>query len=243
MPVFKKNKLVQIGKSQESADTLTKRTVILGLTTLVIFILVLAVGLPLLIRFSVFLGENRKNQNIKEVQSLPPTPPRIVMPFEATPSASIDIVGFAEKGGSVELYKDGKKFLTKQTNEEGEFNFSKVDLNSGPNTFWAVVFLKESIKSEPSKKVIVIRDETAPILDLVNPSEEKLTVDVADFDVIGKTEPGVSVTINNYVASVNDKGEFKLKLQLSPGKNEYEVKAKDMAGNIAKKKITITYDI
>jgi bacillopeptidase F len=161
----------------------------------------------------------------------------------ATSSATINIAGFAEKGGNVELYKDGKLFLTKKVDAQGDFLFSQVELNSGPNTFWTVAFLKESAKSEPSKKVVIIRDETAPSLTMINPSEDKLTVDVADFDVIGKTEPGVSVSLNNYVASVNDKGEFKLKLQLSPGKNEYEVKAKDLAGNITTKKITITYDI
>ncbi len=243
MPEFKSKKLTQIKTRPDGSDVLAKRTIFLGMATLLIFVLVLVVGLPLLIRFSVFLGENRKNQNIKEVQALPPTPPRIVMPFEATSSATINIAGFAEKGGNVELYKDGKLFLTKKVDAQGDFLFSQVELNSGPNTFWTVAFLKESAKSEPSKKVVIIRDETAPSLTMINPSEDKLTVDVADFDVIGKTEPGVSVSLNNYVASVNDKGEFKLKLQLSPGKNEYEVKAKDLAGNITTKKITITYDI
>ena len=42
---------------------------------------------------------------------------------------------------------------------------------------------------------------------------------------------------------VDDNGEFKLKIQLAPGKNDIEIISKDMAGNETKKKIVITYDL
>ena len=76
-----------------------------------------------------------------------------------------------------------------------------------------------------------------------NPSEDSLIVDSADFDIIGKSEKGVSVLVNNRVAMVDNEGVFKIKMQLNAGKNEIEKIVKDTALNETRKKISITYDI
>ena len=98
-------------------------------------------------------------------------------------------------------------------------------------------------KGDGSKTIVVAYDKTAPKLELTNPSEESLSVDSADFDIIGNTEAEASVSINNRIAPVNNDGSFKLKWQLNMGKNDLEVISTDLAGNQTKKKISITYSL
>jgi len=235
MPEFKRS------KEKVEDKNLTKKTIMLGGATFLLFLIIFIFGLPLLIRFSVYLSDRKKNNTNKTIV-LPPQPPRIMLPFESTPSATIDIKGFAEKGVNVELsLPDGKK-IRKTANDDGEFIFEKIDLQSGPNIFSGIAFFADDTPSEASKNFIVIRDDSPPELEITNPGEEKVTVDVPDYDLVGKTEVKSLVKINTYVASVNDKGEFKLKLQLQPGKNEYTIVSKDPAGNQTTKKVTITYD-
>ena len=94
-----------------------------------------------------------------------------------------------------------------------------------------------------SVPVKVLYDKQAPILNMINPTESSLTVDYADFDIIGESEKGVSVTINGRLASVDDAGKFKLKIQLNMGKNDIEIIARDDAGNETKKTVSITYSL
>ncbi|MCX5658086.1 MAG: hypothetical protein NTZ48_07725, partial [Candidatus Omnitrophica bacterium] len=75
------------------------------------------------------------------------------------------------------------------------------------------------------------------------PSEDKVIVDGADFDVVGISDKGVSVSVNGRLALVDDEGKFKLKVQLNTGKNSLEIIVRNSAGNEVKKTIEITYDI
>lgn len=238
MAEFKRSRLVK-----KSDEEITKKTVFLGLSTVLVVILMLVFGLPLLIKISVILGDIRSKNDVVNEKVLPPPAPRLVVPYEATNSANIVISGVGEKGMMVELFKNDVSIGKTEVNDAGDFVFEDVFLDEGNNEFLATSTDSKGVSSDPTVAVKIIFDKTAPELELTNPSEEKLTVDYADFDVVGKSEKGVSVTINNRVAMVDDEGKFKLKFQLSPGKNELEVSSTDLAGNVTKKKIEITYDI
>ena len=87
-------------------EEITKKTVILGGVTVLVFVAVLVFGLPLLIKLSVLLGNIRsqsKTENQEKV--LPPLPPRLIVSFEATNSAIFEISGVAEPKVNVELLK------------------------------------------------------------------------------------------------------------------------------------------
>jgi len=236
---FKRSRLTS--KKEES---ITKKTIFLGILTVGLFVLMIVFGLPFLVKFSVFLGESKKNQNEELlVQTLPPLPPRLILPFEATNSARISIAGVAEPGVVVELLKNDVMLDSTQTSQQGEFNFTLVDLNEGDNFFSAVAITEKGGSSDLLKSLVVTFDNQLPELEITNPSEEKLTIDYDDFDIVGKTEGGASVLINGKVTIVDDEGNFKLKVQLEAGKNEFEVVVKDLAGNEVRRKIEITYDI
>jgi len=239
MAEFKRSRL----KTKEDQE-ITKKTVFLGVFTLLVFVSLLIFGLPLLIKLSIVLGEARvqKAKNIKE-KVIPPPQPRLVLPFEATNSAQIKINGLSEKGISIELLKNDVALSKSQTNENGEFEFENVDLDVGGNQFTAIAISLDGVSSEPSKSIEIVLDTEAPIITMINPSEDKVTVDYADFDVAGKTDVSISVLVNGRVAMVDDEGKFKIKLQLNAGKNNVEIVASDLAGNQTRKTIEIDYDI
>ena len=238
MPEFKRSRL-----ERKKEEQITKKTVFLGFLTIFFFVLIIVFGLPLLIKFSIFLGNAKSRKDVDTENVLPPLAPRLVLPYEATSSSKIKIEGFAESGSVVELLKNDESLGKTEVSSSGDFSFESIDLSEGENSFSAVAIKDKSGSSEASKPVVIIYDNKPPELSLTNPSESSLTVDSADFDIIGKTEKSANVTINGKLAAVDDDGNFKLKLQLNAGKNEIEIVVKDEALNETRKKITITYDI
>ncbi len=238
MADFKRSRL-----ERKKEEQITKKTIFLGFLTVLVFVLIIVFGLPFLINFSIFLGNTKSNKEVNNENVLPPMAPRLVIPFEATSSSKIKIDGFAETGSAVELLKNDESVGRVDVTENGDFSFEDIELSEGENSFAAVVIKDKSGSSEVSKEMIVIFDNKAPELTMTNPSEESLTVDSADFDIIGKSEKGVSVLVNNRVATVDNDGNFKIKVQLNAGKNEIEIIVRDEALNETRKKITITYDI
>jgi hypothetical protein len=238
MAEFKRSRL-----ERNQDDDITKKTIILGLLTVGVFVVIMVFGLPLLVKFSIFLGE-AKQKNTKDATEkvLPPLPPRIILPFEATNSSKININGLAEASVEVELLKNDVSLGKVAANEVGEFSFENVELDNGENDFSAIATAEKGGSSEVSKTTVVIFDDKAPEFEMLNPVESELTVDSPDFDVVGKTEEGAIVTINGRMAMIDSEGKFKLKMQLNEGKNEFEVIVKDAAGNEAKKKISVTFD-
>jgi len=237
MAEFKRSRL-----NRTNQDQITKKTVFLGVLTITVLVLMLVFGLPLLIKFSVFLGEGKKTAD-QTRKVLPPLAPRLVIPYEATNSGSINVSGFAEPKVKVELFKNSVSIGATEVSTEGDFIFSKIILEEGENGFSAVASTNGAGNGDGSKIVVVTYDKTSPKLELANPSEENLTVDSADFDIIGTTDSNASVSINNRIAPVNNDGSFKLKWQLNMGKNDLEITSTDLAGNQTKKKISITYSL
>jgi len=224
-------------------EEITKKTVVMGVVTILVLIMVLVFGLPFLIKVSVLLGEV-KNKNAKEQieKIMPPLPPRLIVNYEATNSAIISVFGLAEATSKVKLLKNDVSLGEVVTQISGEFVFTNISLDEGENQLAAFASSEKSGSSEMSKVVTIIYDKVAPPLTMTNPSEDSLKVDVADFDVVGQSEKDVSVTVNNRYAMVDDTGKFKIKFQLNAGKNDIEVVVRDLAGNETKKKISITFE-
>jgi len=238
MAEFKRSRL-----NRKTDEQITKKTILLGVATAVLFFVVVFAGLPLLVKFSIFLGETRSRKEVIVEKVLPPLPPRVVMPFEATNSAKINISGLAEAKVQIELLKNDASLSKIETNENGEFIFENIELNEGDNEFNLVAVSVKGGTSELSKTIKVVFDNKVPELTMTNPVEDSLKVDNPDFDVAGKSEKGVSVTVSGHVAMVDDTGQFKSKIQLNSGDNEIEIIVRDLAGNETRKKIKITYNI
>ena len=235
---FKRSRL-----KREEEKKFVYRGILLGLISVGVLLSLLFFGLPVMIKLSVWLGEVRGkyNETIPE-RTLPPLAPRLIAEYEATNSAKLEIRGYAEKDTEVELLKNDVSLAKVRVDEAGEFRFENVELVDGENSFSAIARSEVNGSSEVSERMRVVLDREPPELDLTNPSETSLKVEVADFDIVGRVTRGSSVTVNGQLAMVDDQGVFKLKVQLSPGKNTFEVKARDLAGNEKSKSVEITYD-
>jgi hypothetical protein len=239
MAEFKRSRL-----DRKTNDQITKKTVFLGIITIVLGLLVLIYGLPLLIKFSIILGEGKNKKNtVSEEKVMPPLAPRILREFEATNSATIKIKGFAEAKVKVELYKNDISIGITEVSDNGDFIFDKINLDSGDNYFSAIASTEKAGSGDGSETLNVVYDTVAPTLVLTNPGEEKLSVDYNDFDIVGTTDKGSSVLINDKIVKVDDDGGFKEKWQLTIGENNLVVIARDVAGNETKRSISINYSL
>ena len=81
----------------DKTKVVRRKTFLLGLFVVVLLVSIVMFGVPLLVKFSVFLGD-RKNSGVisKNDDTLPPLAPRIFVPFEATNSAVLSVTGTAE---------------------------------------------------------------------------------------------------------------------------------------------------
>jgi len=237
MPDFKRSRL-----ERKNDEQITKKTVFMGFLTVLIFVSIIIFGLPLLIKFSILLGNTKSKKDTTSQNIVPPLAPRLIIPFEATSSSKIKIDGFAESGSKVELLKNDESIGKTEVTTDGNFSFADVNLSEGENNFSAIATKEDSGSSDVSKIVSVLFDILPPELTMSNPNQDSVTVDSADFDVTGKSDKGVNVTINGKVAVVDSEGNFKLKIQLNSGKNNVEIIVKDTALNETKKTVSITYD-
>jgi len=64
-----------------------------------------------------------------------------------------------------------------------------------------------------------------------------------DLVINGVTEPGILVTCGSSMTTSNSKGQFTLKVKLTPGLNTLKVQALDSAGNKGEVTISITLDV
>jgi hypothetical protein len=229
--------------NRKEDEEITKKTVILGGITVLIFVLVIVFGLPLLVKLSVMLGNAKSQSKDNQVKVIPPLPPRLVVTFEATNSASFSISGVAEPNVNVELLKNDLSLGKESADDTGSFVFNNITLDKGDNVFTALASTDKEGNSDLSKAVTVTYDDQPPSLKMINPSEDTISVDSADFDVVGQSDKGVSVTVNGKLAMVDDNGQFKLKVQLNAGENDLNIVVQNIAGNQVTKTIKVTYDI
>lgn len=239
MAEFRRSRL-----EKKNEEEITKKTVVLGLLTVVVFVVMVVVGLPLLIKLTVMIGNDKsKNDSSTAVKVLPPMSPRLIMPFEATNSSVTTIRGLVEKNVMVELLKNDVSVGKVESNDAGEFSFDNIQLDAGDNQFTAIAMTDNGGSSEPSKEAVITYDNTLPSLTMLTPNQDSSNVSAADFDITGQSDKGVSVTVNGQVAMVDDSGKFKVTIQLNVGKNEVNIVVSDVAGNQTRKTVTITYDI
>jgi hypothetical protein len=118
----------------------------------------------------------------------------------------------------------------------GIFN-TTVSLPEGANRI--LVEGRDAAGNLVSFNIPIIVDLTAPSLDIVEPSTGFRTIDRSVL-VVGITEPGARVTVNDVTAVVDQFGKFTVQLTLGKGRNEVSATSTDAAGNAATKKISIS---
>lgn len=210
---------------------------------LILFLLIgcLFLGLPILIKMALFLGNLRGSYlpNEKEDQ-IPPSPPIFYSLVDATNSAKINIDGSAEEGAVVNLFINDLEKDKTISETDGHFLFSNIILESGENEIAAQATDKTGNVSQKSKTISIIFDNLPPKIEIIQPTENSsFPPDKRKIEIKGQTDAGASLTINEHLVIVDSQGNFTFPFTLSAGQNTINFTAIDQAGNQAESSLNL----
>ena len=226
----------------KNTEKKTKKTIILStIGILIVLFILFKFGLEFLVNFSLFLS-GPKNQSLTSVNNkinfintpvLNPAP-------EATNSAQIIISGKADKNAQIFLYINNKETDDVLVNNDSIFIF-RENLTLGDNQIKVRAQLNDK-KSDYSNTIDVVYKNSQPTLEVNSPSDgQSFKKDQNTVNVTGKTDQGVSVTVNGFWAVIDDNNNFSYNLPLQNGDNEIKIIATDQAGNTSEKSLKVNY--
>ena len=196
----------------------------------------------MLVNFSLFLSGGKGGQNLsKTATQMNFIAPPILNPLpNATNSARIVISGKASNGQTIYLYINNKNTNEILVDENGSFTFSE-NLGSGNNLIKTRA-QQDDKKSDFSNTINVIFKNSQPTLEVDSPSDgQSFKKDQNSVNVTGRTDSGVSITVNGFWAVINDNNNFSYILLLQNGDNEIKIVALDQAGNKTEKSLKVNY--
>jgi hypothetical protein len=184
--------------------------------------------------------------------SNPPLPaPQILTPAETlTRDSTMDVTllrpsGLAVEGRyTVRITVNGETEHERPLPEQEQFVISGVALAEGENSIRAAL-VGEAVVGAASAPLTITRDSTAPVIRVTRP-EPGSTV-YSDTDTLrGRTEAGATLSVvdidsgEGFDTTVHPDGRFTADLTLSLGDNQLLLSSRDLAGNQASARITIT---
>lgn len=213
-----------------------------ALYTLLTFALALALiflGIPILIKMAVFVGNLRSSgQPVESQDKFAPPSPRLYPLMEATNSALLTLEGQSESGTTVQILLNELPLEEVVASTEGYFSLSGIHLQIGQNEIKAIAVDKAGNHSQSSPGENILFDDTPPELVIGEPQDNQ--VFSKDKVIIkGKTELNASLTINERFVVTDSQGNFSFSQSLSAGENLVKIKAVDQAGNQTEKELRL----
>ncbi len=223
----------------------SKQNLILSLIGIVaVIFIVLKLGIPLLINFSLFIADRKDGNDTQTLNSQDSSfiAPPVLDPLPiATNSAKVALSGTGNPNQTVKIYVNNSLATQVPTKKDGSFSLT-TDIRKGLNTIRAKAVVKDK-ESEFSEPVTVTYIDSKPTLDLSSPSEgQTFSKDQNKAHVSGKASIGARVTVNGFWAIVDSEGNFSYSLPLNSGENQIKVVATDEAGNTTEKEVKVTYN-
>jgi bacillopeptidase F len=224
----------------------SQKTLILSIIgILIVLFLLFRFGIDLLVNFSTFISGSKGSQTAQQTNQINYIAPPILNPLvSATNSAQIVITGKGTKGQTINLYINNSQIDQIQTDQNGVFAFTE-SLKNGDNQIKTRAE-NNGKQSDFSNAFDVVFKNSAPTLDISSPSDgqrfDKNSIGSGNsISVSGKTDQGVSVTVNGFWAVVDDNNNFSYTLPLQNGDNQIKIIAIDQAGNKIEKDIKVNY--
>jgi hypothetical protein len=235
------NRRSRLARKEEARSL--RKAALFGFLTVLLALALVFLGIPIMIRVAIFIGELRSTSLPVETQdTIPPSPPRF-KPFpEATNSAQISVSGYSEGGATIKLYLNGSENQEVIAENSGEFIFTRVSLSGGQNDLQTTATDSDGNTSQRSNEMSILFDNEPPELEVSEPEENAaISGDDNKIFVKGKTEPEAYVTVNERIAILGADGSFEQPLSLSEGENTVMIVATDKAGNQTEKEIKVNY--
>lgn len=219
----------------------TRQTFFFIAGSIIVILVVVFFGIKFVFGLSSAIGERfqKKSQATTE-QKLLPTTPIFSQEFEATNSAMVSVSGVTDPKTNLELFQNGESKTTGISDDEGKFSF-EVTLVKGENKFAAQATGDTGAKSPMSEEFVVTYLTDPPMLEITSPKDGD-TVNSQLTPIIGVTDRGVHVAVNDLFSIVDDKGNFSYGFNFANGDNKIKVVATDAAGNKTTKEMTVKFN-
>lgn len=238
--IVKYSRLVSIEEKRN-----IRRAFIFGTLAIILLIVMIFLGIPTLAQIAAFLADLRGSSSpITISDTIPPAPPKFFSFAAATNSAKLILSGTAEAGTTISISQNGGVIGDVVSGEDGTFQ-KEVKLATGQNIFLAKAKDQAGNESQNSEALVILFDSEPPILEIFEPQ------DGASFSgemqrrltIKGKTEEGVTVTVNERLAIVDSQGNFSHQLTLEVGENSLKILAIDKAGNKTEKLLRVNFSL
>ena len=221
-----------------------RQAILLFLLSGLIVLLMFFYGIAGLTKLAVLLTNIQgSDRPIEILDQTPPLVPQVVGLPDYTNEPAIGIAGFAEPGSTIKMAKGELVINETLTTTEGRFKFSNVRLEQGENNF--TIWATDSAGNDSLDRVTVgiIFDNEPPILEIDEPKDgTNINGDNRQLlKIIGRTETGVDLRVNDRFIITSDDGNFIHRYPLVEGENELEFVAKDKAGNETIKSLMVHY--
>lgn len=224
-------------KQQKDA---TRQTYLFIGGSIVVLLIVVFFGIKFVFGLSSAIGERfQKKSQVTEERKLVPTTPIFSQDFEATNSSQVTVSGVTDPKTNIELFQNEESKTTGISDDEGKFSF-EVTLIKGENKFSAQAISEAGAKSPMSNFFSVTYLTEPPKLEVTSPKDGE-TIGSQLTPIIGVTDKGATITINELFSIVDDKGNFSYGFNFSNGDNKIKVVATDAAGNKTTKEITVKF--
>lgn len=230
-------------KRQESKRFAYQALLFLGLGIITLW-LIYSYSLPLLTKFALVIGDLKSSSlPVGSKDTLPPLAPKAYLPFTATNSANLNLVGFAEPDSLVVLYANGSKQAEALTNPAGEFSIEAISLFEGQNQLHFTAKDNAGNLSPQSETLTITVFTLPPSLEITSPLDGDRFYGLMqqNLTLTGRLEPKNSLTVNDHHVVVSSNGEFKYKTQLAEGDNHFTLTASDPAGNTTSQELTVFF--
>lgn len=213
------------------------------LTAVVIFAL-FRWGIPAFINLAAFYADWQSGDiPIVADDTVPPAPPRIVIPYDATNSAELNLQGYTEPGATVQFFLNQEKVKEITAESDGQFLISDLELDKGYNWIYATAIDQAQNTSLESQKQLLVYDVSPPKLTVEKPTsgEQFYGSGQKRIEIIGQVEDADRVSVNNRSVIISQNGSFSTFMTLEDGEQILEIKATDQAGNETVEEIVVTY--
>lgn len=175
--------------------------------------------------------------------TIAPASPYLTPISPATQEDTIDVFGVAEPNTRVVLLVNRASNMETISSPDGTFSFSDIKVGIFDQEIYAVAEDEVGNQSSPSIKYTVVKDTESPELEIIKPGNgEKHKSTGHGYKVLGQTEPGAVVFVNEQLALVSLDGSFSASIRLERGSNEIKVVAKDAAENETEEKVYIEFE-
>lgn len=227
---------------QKKQFTITITSLVMGLIILIVFLFTF--GFRLLLGASSFIA----NVTSKKVTERPLTKlDNVIGDIDiesiptATNSARIIITGSVINFEILHFFINNKNAKEVQLLNADLFDEEIGDLKKGENEIYVVALTKNTSNRKKTKTYSVLYKSDKPKIEIQEPTDNSKT-NKNEVALIGTTDKETYVKVNDIPVVVDVQGKFQTLVRLKDGENKITVTTQDVAGNVEKKTITVTYD-